>query len=75
MPARRVSGTMSTMLDPDLFVLCEHDREPDECPICGALEHEHSHPGFDPIVWVERYRATLHETADFPDELVGVPLN
>lgn len=60
------------MLDPDLIVLCEHEREPDECPICGGDEPEH--PVFDPHVWLKRHRA---ETADVdvPEELAGVPLS
>jgi hypothetical protein len=61
------------MLDPDLFVLCEHDQEPHECPICGGQEPEN--PVFDPQQWVDRYRATTRESAEFPDELAGVPFS
>ena len=61
------------MFDPDRFVLCDHDREPDECPICGG--EKPGRPVFDPHVWLERYRAASRETAAFPEELTGVPLN
>jgi hypothetical protein len=61
------------MLDRDQIVLCRHDREPRKCPICGG--EKPGHPVFDPNVWVERYRAASRTTADFPDELAGLPLN
>jgi hypothetical protein len=59
------------MLDPELLVLCEHDAEPDECPICGRDETESSF--FDPHAWVEAYAATSREPPDVPVELAGVP--
>jgi len=61
------------MVDSDPFGLCDHDREPRECPICGGEKPEH--PVFDPHMWVEKYRAASRETTDIPRELAGVPLN
>ena len=49
--------------------LCEHDLEPDECPICAAEESEQS---FDPYAWADAYDAPR---PDVVIELTGVPLS
>jgi len=59
------------MLEPDQLVLCEHDREPHECPICGRDEEDR--PIFDPHAWVAAYVATSRQPLDVPPELSGVP--
>jgi len=59
------------MLDPDLLVLCEHDHEPGECPICNEDESDHSI--FDPYAWAEAYVATARTAEPVPSELVGAP--
>jgi hypothetical protein len=62
------TGTIGEMLDPDQLLLCEHDREPDECPICAAEEAEAS---FDPYDWVD---ATVTPTPqDVAADPIGVP--
>ncbi len=73
MPAEMVPASIRTMLYREQIVLCPHDREPRECPICRAEKLEH--PVFDPNIWVERYRAASRETVDIPGELAGMPLN
>ena len=73
MAAQMVPASIRTMLDRPQIVLCDHAREPQECPICGGEKPEH--PVFDPHMWVERYRAASRETTDIPRELAGVPLN
>ena len=59
------------MLDPDLLLLCEHDREPGECPICGDAEAETSI--FDPYAWAEAYATTARTVDEVAPELVGAP--
>lgn len=59
------------MLDPSLLLLCEHDREPGECPICREDEPERSI--FDLYAWAEAYAATARTTDEVPPVLVGVP--
>lgn len=49
------------MLDLDDFVFCEHDREPDACPICGSEKPER--PVFDPHVLVEQHLAGSHHSS------------
>ena len=73
MPAEMVPASIRTMRDREQIVLCPHDRELRECPICRAERLEH--PVFDPNIWVERYRAASRETVDIPGELAGMPLN
>ncbi|HKI91359.1 MAG TPA: hypothetical protein VJ986_03565 [Gaiellaceae bacterium] len=59
------------MLDLDQLLLCEHDREPGECPICAEDEAERSI--FDPYAWAEAYAATTRLAEPEPSELVGAP--
>jgi hypothetical protein len=60
------------MLDPDQLVLCEHEFEVGECPICaGAVPDDAT---FDPHAWVEAYAATARPQLEVPADLVGVPL-
>lgn len=59
------------MIDPDLLVLCEHELEPEECPICGR--HDAEPPLFDPVAWVAEYAASAREHPEVPPELHGVP--
>jgi hypothetical protein len=73
MTAPMVPASIRTMLDRREIVLCDHDREPRKCPICGGQKPEHR--VFDPNMWVERYRAASRETAAIPDELAGMPLH
>lgn len=73
MPAQMAPFSIRTMLDREQIVLCRHDREPRECPICRIEKLEH--PVFDPNMWVERYRAASRETVEIPGELAGMPLN
>ena len=56
------------MLDVDLIVHCEHDRDPGECPICSAVDK----PVFDPFAWVD---ALASPRADLVVDQVGVPLS
>ncbi len=64
------------MLDPDQLVLCEHDREPRECPLCGGGPLDEPFEAvFDPRVWVERHLAGARDADEFPDELAGVPFS
>ena len=73
MTAQMAPASIRTMFDRDQIVLCDHDREPRKCPICGGEKPEHH--VFDPNMWVERYRAASRETTDIPRELAGMPLN
>ena len=73
MTAQMAPASIRTMFDRDQIVLCDHDREPRKCPICGGEKPEHH--VFDPNMWVERYCATSRETTDIPRELAGMPLN
>ena len=54
------------MLDPAQLLLCEHDREPGECPLCDSAEAQR--PEFDPLLWLGQIWAEA-------DELRGVPFS
>jgi len=64
-------ASIGQMLEPDQLVLCEHDREPEECPICGRVETEEL--SFDPQAWVAAYVASSRRPFEVPPELSGVP--
>jgi hypothetical protein len=40
MKNRRGDSIIHLMIEPDEFVLCEHEREPADCPACAPVERE-----------------------------------
>jgi hypothetical protein len=71
MATRTASATISPMVNRDGVSLCEHDREPDNCPICAEQADEDM---LDPLTRAVTSRPA-QQRADEIVELTGVPLS